>query len=138
MTRSIILVLLLTGRLVRGVTETYLMAEQTEIAVSARNDPVLSCHILPRMLDRTVHYCRWIRPDGYGIYNDISHRYTTNSSYSECRLVILNPSLCDHKVRPVRHQNFSQSAVSASQKNLNIDPDSPVISGSLNESKPIL
>ncbi|XP_025265781.1 uncharacterized protein LOC105250160 isoform X2 [Camponotus floridanus] len=73
-----------------AVTETYLMAEQTEIAVSARNDPVLSCHILPRMLDRTVHYCRWIRPDGYGIYNDISHRYTTNSSYSECRLVILS------------------------------------------------
>ncbi|KAL6437359.1 hypothetical protein ACFW04_005097 [Cataglyphis niger] len=72
------------------VTETYLVAEQTEIAVSARNDPVLSCHILPRMLDRTVHYCRWIRPDGYGIYNDISHRYTTNSSYSDCRLVILN------------------------------------------------
>ncbi|XP_072761364.1 uncharacterized protein [Anoplolepis gracilipes] len=72
------------------VTETYLVAEQTEIAVSAQNDPVLSCHILPRMLDRTVHYCRWIRPDGYGIYNDISHRYTTNSSYSECRLVILN------------------------------------------------
>ncbi|XP_011336074.2 uncharacterized protein LOC105278577 [Ooceraea biroi] len=72
------------------VTETYLVAEQTEIAVSARNDPVLSCHILPRMLDRTVHYCRWIRPDGYGIYNDISHRYTTSSSYSQCRLVILN------------------------------------------------
>ncbi|XP_011691347.1 PREDICTED: uncharacterized protein LOC105452158 isoform X1 [Wasmannia auropunctata] len=72
------------------VTETYLVAEQTEIAVSPRNDPVLSCHILPRMLDRTVHYCRWIRPDGYGIYNDISHRYTANSSYSECRLVILD------------------------------------------------
>ncbi|KAL6259688.1 hypothetical protein P5V15_009604 [Pogonomyrmex californicus] len=71
------------------VTETYLVAEQTEIAVSPRNDPVLSCHILPRMLDRPVHYCRWIRPDGYGIYNDISHRYTTNSSYSQCRLVIL-------------------------------------------------
>ncbi|XP_032678374.1 uncharacterized protein LOC116847462 isoform X2 [Odontomachus brunneus] len=74
------------------VTESYLAAEQTEIAVSPRNDPVLSCHILPRMLDRTVHYCRWIRPDGYGIYNDISHRYTTNSSYSQCRLVILNYS----------------------------------------------
>ncbi|XP_071582681.1 uncharacterized protein, partial [Temnothorax nylanderi] len=72
------------------VTETYLVAEQTEIAVSPRNDPVLSCHILPRMLDRTVHYCRWIRPDGYGIHNDISHRYTTSSSYSECRLVILD------------------------------------------------
>ncbi|XP_011142493.1 uncharacterized protein LOC105185008 [Harpegnathos saltator] len=74
------------------VTESYLAAEQTEIAVSPRNDPVLSCHILPRMLDRTVHYCRWIRPDGYGIYNDISHRYTANSSYSQCRLVILNYS----------------------------------------------
>lgn len=34
--------------------------------------------------------------------------------------------------------SLKQSAVSASQKNLNIDPDSPVISGSLNESKPIL
>ncbi|XP_014481552.1 PREDICTED: uncharacterized protein LOC106747974 [Dinoponera quadriceps] len=74
------------------VTESYLAAEQTEIAVSPRNDPVLSCHILPRMLDRTVHYCRWIRPDGYGIYNDISHRYTASSSYSQCRLVILNYS----------------------------------------------
>lgn len=72
-----------------GHSNRNLVAEQTEIAVSPRNDPALSCHILPRMLDRTVHYCRWIRPDGYGIYNDISHRYTTNSSYSECRLVIL-------------------------------------------------
>lgn len=71
-------------------SESYLVAEQKEIAVKIRNDPVLSCRIIPRMLDRTVHYCRWIRPDGYGIYNDISHRYTTNSSYTLCRLVILS------------------------------------------------
>ncbi|KAL0105806.1 hypothetical protein PUN28_015903 [Cardiocondyla obscurior] len=62
------------------------VAGQTEIAVSPRNDPVLSCHILPCMLDRTVHYCRW----------------------------------------------------NATQKNLNIDPDSSLISDGLNESKSVL
>lgn len=95
-------------RYINGFSESYLVAKQTEIAVSLRNDPVLSCHILPRMLDRTVHYCRWIRPDGYGIYNDISHRYTANSSYSQCRLVILS-KYDGHEPRYVR-TNVTKSA----------------------------
>ncbi|XP_039301761.1 uncharacterized protein LOC113003918 [Solenopsis invicta] len=174
------------------------VAEQTEIAVSPRNDLVLSCHILPRMLDRTVHYCRWIRPDGYGIYNDIDYRYTTNNSYSECRLVIPDrfrsgmegplrqrhafrlgfrrlsqrtactallvrkTGFCVHtccfpgvisrdlSLRYIEiatgkfalfYRSFSHPFLevrSATQKNLNIDPDSPLISDSLNESKSVL
>ncbi|KAG7212285.1 hypothetical protein KM043_012612 [Ampulex compressa] len=72
------------------VTESYLIAEQDQVIASKGDAPVLTCNIIPSDVDRTVHYCRWIRPDGYGIYNGVSHRYTASSNASACRLVILN------------------------------------------------
>lgn len=62
--------------------------------------------------------------------------YGTQSSSQIRRFATIRFARFTAKISLLR--SLKQSAVSAPQKNLNIDPDSPVISGSLNESKSIL
>ncbi|XP_031841334.2 uncharacterized protein LOC116430853 [Nomia melanderi] len=71
-----------------NVAESYVIPAQSKLTAARADTITLSCNILPNVTDRAVHYCRWIRPDGYGIYNGLSHRYTTQTSYTWCKLII--------------------------------------------------
>ncbi|XP_076643118.1 uncharacterized protein LOC143353571 isoform X2 [Halictus rubicundus] len=70
------------------VAESYVIPEPAKLMATWTDNITLSCKILPNVTDKAVHYCRWIRPDGYGIYNGVSHRYMTNTNNTRCELII--------------------------------------------------
>lgn len=70
------------------VAESYVIPERPRLMAAGPGNIILSCNILPNATDRAVHYCRWIRPDGYGIHNDASPRYTTHTGNTRCELII--------------------------------------------------
>ncbi|XP_076278555.1 uncharacterized protein LOC143208233 [Lasioglossum baleicum] len=70
------------------VAESYVIPGRAKLIATGTDNIILSCKILPNVTDRAVHYCRWIRPDGYGIYSGVSHRYMTKTSNTRCELII--------------------------------------------------
>ncbi|XP_043481131.1 uncharacterized protein LOC122510502 [Leptopilina heterotoma] len=76
----------MTARISVTVTDSLLIAEE-KIYISYKNPTILNCNLLPGY-DNVINYCRWIRPDGSGIYNNVDNKYVTERTLSSCKLTI--------------------------------------------------
>ncbi|XP_078050373.1 uncharacterized protein LOC144476921 isoform X2 [Augochlora pura] len=70
------------------VAESYVVPEQSKLTAAGPGDIILSCNIFPNAADRSVRYCRWIRPDGHGFHDDGSRRYPCHATSTRCELII--------------------------------------------------
>ncbi|XP_076162852.1 uncharacterized protein LOC143144388 isoform X2 [Ptiloglossa arizonensis] len=69
------------------IVDSYFIAEPATHLMRT-NQVNLTCKILPNLTDKRFRYCRWVRPDGYGIYNYKNYRYQTRNTDTECKLII--------------------------------------------------
>ncbi|XP_033222352.1 uncharacterized protein LOC117176280 isoform X2 [Belonocnema kinseyi] len=70
------------------VTDSFLIPDENTIDISYKKPTILTCRILPGY-EAAISYCRWIRPDGHGIYNNVDNQYVTEGTLSCCKLTIL-------------------------------------------------
>ncbi|XP_015115511.1 uncharacterized protein LOC107040088 [Diachasma alloeum] len=67
------------------VTESELIPRAESISAYPGKPTVLSCHTLPSS-EATIDYCRWVRPNGHGIYRDTVSRYVSQRDNTTCTL----------------------------------------------------
>ncbi|KAK2584481.1 hypothetical protein KPH14_006856 [Odynerus spinipes] len=80
-----------------NVADNYILAEETTMTFDGKSNPTLFCQLLPH-LNKNIEYCRWIRPDGHGIYGNAKHRYMSEMFDGRCGLVILGNELQEEDV----------------------------------------
>ncbi|XP_034935628.1 uncharacterized protein [Chelonus insularis] len=70
------------------VTESYMYPNQSIINITSSDAKIkLGCNVLPQK-EATIRYCRWVRPDGYGIHKEESAQYSTSQGVRACSLEI--------------------------------------------------
>lgn len=72
--------------------DSFLIPDENTIDISYKKPTILTCRILPGH-EAAISYCRWIRPDGHGIYNNVDNQYVTEGTLSSCKLTILGKIL---------------------------------------------
>ncbi|XP_011297580.1 uncharacterized protein [Fopius arisanus] len=69
------------------VTESELISEIENISTHQGKSTILSCRTLPSS-EATIDYCRWVRPNGDGIYRNTASRYVTRQKNDGCMLTL--------------------------------------------------